>query len=30
VHELLHLKIPNHGRLFRATLEAYLSQERVG
>lgn len=25
VHELLHLKIPNHGRLFKALLRAYLS-----
>ncbi|WP_216641399.1 M48 metallopeptidase family protein [Thermus scotoductus] len=24
VHELLHLKIPNHGRLFKALLKAYL------
>ncbi|MCX7983209.1 MAG: M48 family metallopeptidase [Syntrophales bacterium] len=24
VHELLHLKVPNHGRLFRALLRAYL------
>lgn len=26
VHELLHLKIPNHGRLFKALLKAYLQQ----
>ena len=26
VHELLHLKIPNHGRLFRALLKAYLQE----
>lgn len=25
VHELVHLKVPNHGRLFRSTKEAYLS-----
>ncbi|HEX2094908.1 MAG TPA: M48 family metallopeptidase [Longimicrobiaceae bacterium] len=25
VHELLHLKIPNHGRVFRALLKAYLA-----
>jgi len=25
VHELLHLKIPRHGRLFRALLRAYLA-----
>ena len=24
VHELLHLKVPNHGRLFKALLRAYL------
>lgn len=24
VHELLHLKVPNHGKLFRALLKAYL------
>ena len=26
VHELLHLKLPNHGRLFRALLRAYLAK----
>lgn len=25
VHELLHLKVPNHGRLFRTLLRAYLA-----
>lgn len=25
VHELLHLKIPNHGQLFRALLKAHLA-----
>lgn len=25
VHELLHLKVPNHGPLFRSLLKAYLS-----
>lgn len=25
VHELLHLKVPNHGRLFKALLNSYLS-----
>jgi len=25
VHELLHLKIPNHGPLFKVMLQAYLS-----
>lgn len=24
VHELLHLKVPNHGRLFRALMRAYI------
>lgn len=24
VHELLHLKVPNHGRLFKALLKAFL------
>lgn len=24
VHELLHLKIPNHGRVFKSLLKAYL------
>ncbi|WP_322794104.1 M48 family metallopeptidase [Bellilinea sp.] len=26
VHELLHLKVPNHGKLFKALLKAYLEQ----
>ncbi|GIV25134.1 MAG: hypothetical protein KatS3mg026_0826 [Bacteroidia bacterium] len=25
IHELLHLKVPNHGKLFRALLRAYLA-----
>ena len=25
VHELLHVKVPNHGRVFRALLRSYLS-----
>ena len=25
VHELLHLKVPNHGKLFKALLRAYLA-----
>ena len=25
IHELLHLKVPNHGKLFRALLRSYLS-----
>jgi predicted metal-dependent hydrolase len=28
VHELLHLKVPNHGPLFRALLSAHLSEVR--
>ena len=28
VHELLHLKVPNHGRLFQALLKAYLGGGR--
>jgi predicted metal-dependent hydrolase len=26
VHELLHLKVPNHGKVFRALLKAYLAE----
>ncbi|GAB6067550.1 hypothetical protein JCM13664_08680 [Methylothermus subterraneus] len=26
VHELLHLKVPNHGKLFNALLKAYLDR----
>ena len=26
VHELLHLKVPNHGKLFKNLMKAYLSQ----
>lgn len=26
VHELLHLKVPNHGRLFKALLKAHLAR----
>lgn len=25
VHELLHLKVPNHGKVFRSLLKAYLA-----
>jgi predicted metal-dependent hydrolase len=25
VHELLHLKVPNHGKVFRALLKAHLA-----
>lgn len=28
VHELLHLKVPNHGPLFRALLRSYLAEYR--
>jgi len=27
VHELLHLKVPNHGPLFRSLLRAYLADD---
>lgn len=27
IHELLHLKVPNHGKLFKALLRAYLAQD---
>jgi predicted metal-dependent hydrolase len=30
VHELLHLKVPNHGKLFKALLRAYLGEYRDG
>jgi predicted metal-dependent hydrolase len=30
VHELLHLKVPNHGKLFRSLLRAYLGKTIVG
>lgn len=29
VHEVLHLKVPNHGKLFRALLKAYLGKTTV-
>lgn len=29
VHELLHLKVPNHGKLFLALLKAYLGRRDV-
>lgn len=29
VHELLHLKVPNHGRVFRALLKAYLGMDEL-
>jgi predicted metal-dependent hydrolase len=27
VHELLHLKVPNHGKVLRALFRAYLSSD---
>jgi predicted metal-dependent hydrolase len=30
VHELLHLKVPNHGKLFRSLLRAYLGRTSEG
>ncbi len=27
VHELLHLRVPNHGKLFKALLRSYLAKE---
>jgi predicted metal-dependent hydrolase len=30
VHELLHLKVPNHGPLFRALLSTYLNGGGAG
>lgn len=29
VHELLHLKVPNHGKLFHTLLRAHIREERV-
>lgn len=29
VHEILHLKVPNHGKVFRALLKAYLGRTTV-
>jgi len=26
IHEVLHLKVPNHGRLFRVLLRAYMTE----
>jgi predicted metal-dependent hydrolase len=28
VHELVHLKVPNHGKLFRSLAEAHLAERR--
>ncbi len=30
VHELLHLKVPNHGPVFRSLLRAYLAGDKRG
>lgn len=30
VHELVHLKVPNHGRLFRSLVRAYLAADNRG
>lgn len=30
LHELLHLKYPNHGRMFRVMLKSYLGKQIVG
>jgi predicted metal-dependent hydrolase len=27
VHELLHMKVPNHGKLFKALLKAYMAKD---
>ncbi len=29
VHELLHLKVPNHGKLFKNLMRGYLSERSV-
>ena len=29
VHELLHLKYPNHGKMFKILLKSYLRKPRV-
>ncbi len=29
VHELLHLRVPNHGKLFKALLRAYLGNRSI-
>ena len=30
VHELLHLKMPNHGKLFKSLMKTYLSLQQDG
>jgi predicted metal-dependent hydrolase len=29
VHELLHMKVPNHGKLFKALLRAHLNRAKI-
>ncbi|WP_299755695.1 M48 family metallopeptidase, partial [uncultured Chloroflexus sp.] len=29
IHELLHLKVPNHGKVFKALLRAYLESAKT-
>lgn len=29
VHELLHLKVPNHGKLFKSLMQTYLSYDEL-
>jgi predicted metal-dependent hydrolase len=29
VHELLHMKVPNHGKLFKALLRAHLNGAKI-
>ncbi len=29
VHELLHLKVPNHGKVFKSLLKAYLAEPQA-
>lgn len=29
VHELLHMRVPNHGKLFKALLRAYLGTRAI-
>jgi predicted metal-dependent hydrolase len=30
VHELLHLKVPNHGRLFKTLVRAHMGKDHAG
>ena len=29
IHELLHLQVPNHGKLFKALLSAYIQDDKI-